>query len=266
MPRVLDDITLGRRVQTWSLAGLAVHKVRYHGDGVMPRHAHRHANLTFVLGGAIEETTAAGTRCLHGCDAVIKPAGMMHSNQCGPRGLRSIVVEFGKDGTGLDGTGESSPTSYATLSGPDVARAAFRIASAVETADARAEVVETVIEILSHAAECRDPRPPANGPAELARRLLHDGYAQPLRVQDLAATVEVHPVYIARAFRRAFGTSITAYRRKLQVQDAARRLCGDEPLAAVALRSGFSDQSHLCRVFAEAFKVSPGEFRRVIRN
>ena len=35
MPTVHDDITLGRRVRTWDLGGLSVHKVRYDGDRVM---------------------------------------------------------------------------------------------------------------------------------------------------------------------------------------------------------------------------------------
>ena len=39
-----------------------------------------------------------------------------------------------------------------------------------------------------------------------------------------------------------------------------------EPLASIALRSGFADQSHMCRVFYAAYGVSPGEFRRVVQG
>jgi AraC family transcriptional regulator len=39
----------------------------------------------------------------------------------------------------------------------------------------------------------------------------------------------------------------------------------DEPLLAIALRLGFSDQPHLTRLFRRRFGVPPGAFRRVDR-
>lgn len=270
MPQVHDDITLGRRLKSWRLGDIAVHRVQYTGGQVMPRHTHAHSNLTFILGGAIEETAEGETSCLNPGDAVIKPAGILHSNRCGTRGVRSIVVEFEERPAWLPpgGAGDGDCAApYARLRGPAVLGGALRIARALECPldTARGEVVETVIETIARLADMREGTPGAGGAAQRARSVLHDRFAQPLRVQDLACMLQLHPVYLARSFRREYGCSLAAYRRKLQVNAAARCLLDDDgTLASIAARSGFADQSHMCRAFGDVYGVPPGRFRRLM--
>jgi AraC family transcriptional regulator len=40
----------------------------------------------------------------------------------------------------------------------------------------------------------------------------------------------------------------------------------DETLPGVALATGFADQSHLSRVFAEQYGVTPARYRRLMRS
>ncbi len=264
-----DDITLGRRLRTCRLGGLEVHEVSYPGGFSADRHAHARANLTFVFRGTIEESVRGETRVLRACHAVAKPAGVAHADRCGPDGASTLVIEFPGESFLQPETSESGTSRYATLWGPEVTRAALRTSSLVRAPrpDAPDAVREIVLETL---ALVRDGSESARGrPAWLERAcgLLHDGFAAPLRVQDLARALGLHPVYLARVFRRSCGSSVTAYRRRLQVSDAARRLASsDEPLVSVALHSGFADQSHLCRAFRAAIGVAPSVFRREMRG
>ena len=97
--------------------------------------------------------------------------------------------------------------------------------------------------------------------------LLHDRYAENLRVSELAAVVGVHPDHLSRVFVRAHGTSIGAYVRRLRVDAAAALLAGSAAsISSVALRTGFSDQSHLTRVFKRQRGVTPARYRYSTRG
>ena len=71
----------------------------------------------------------------------------------------------------------------------------------------------------------------------------------------------MHPVALARAFRRTHGCSITAFRRRVRVRRAAELLVAGASLVDVALESGFADQSHFCRIFRTEMGVTPSAFR-----
>ena len=266
--RVHEDITLGKRVRRRELVHMAVHEVLYPAGWSVASHAHAHANLTFVLQGSIDESVSDGARRLRACDAVLKPAGTVHSDRCGPVGARTLVVEF-REPALAPADEPGTPGSYAFLEGPEVVRAALGVLDAVrrDSPSTGEDLAEIVVEMLALAPSPTGARRARQEPwlAEV-RALLHDGFAAPVRVHELASSVQRHPVYLARAFRRRHGCSVTAYRRRLQVCEAARRLAaGDEALASVAASSGFSDQAHLCRAFRRALGVSPGQFRRRIR-
>lgn len=96
----------------------------------------------------------------------------------------------------------------------------------------------------------------------------HDQVADTFRtthsLAKLARDVQVHPSHLARAFRNAYGCTISQYIRRLRVQDAASRLLGSEQtLAAIATASGFSDQSHFSRVFRQTVGISPAAYRKL---
>jgi AraC family transcriptional regulator len=97
-------------------------------------------------------------------------------------------------------------------------------------------------------------------------RLLEDP-TESLRVRDLARDAGVHPVSLARAFRRHYGAPIGTVLRRRRVTLAAVRLEGsEESLCDVALATGFADQPHFCRVFKATTGVTPLGFRRLVRG
>jgi AraC family transcriptional regulator len=78
----------------------------------------------------------------------------------------------------------------------------------------------------------------------------------------IAAAAGIHPVHLARVFRRHCGYTLGDYVRKLRVDFAARQLLAtDEPLAGIAFAAGFSDQSHFTKVFKRQTGMTPADFR-----
>ena len=82
----------------------------------------------------------------------------------------------------------------------------------------------------------------------------------------LAADAGVHPVHLARVFRRHNGESIGSPLRRLKVLRAFEQLPDSRrALAEIALDSGFTDQSHLTRVFRQVAGRPPGAVRRLLK-
>ncbi|MBV9341492.1 MAG: helix-turn-helix transcriptional regulator [Acidobacteria bacterium] len=95
-----------------------------------------------------------------------------------------------------------------------------------------------------------------------AREILHDEFPIPFNLSSIAGRVGVHPVHLARSFRRQHGVSMGAYLRRLRVSRATEDLSqGNDSLSRIAAQNGFSDQSHFGRIFKTAKGMTPGEFR-----
>jgi AraC-like DNA-binding protein len=92
---------------------------------------------------------------------------------------------------------------------------------------------------------------------------LHDDYATPLRLAELAAETGVHEVHLAASFRARKGCTVGEYLRRLRLDAALHRLCAtDDNLATIAAATGFHDQAHLTRLFRARVGVPPGAFRQ----
>jgi len=152
-----------------------------------------------------------------------------------------------------------------------VARGAFLRCAALlhefECCDTDSELIIELLlrDILSAHADLCDERS-AFKPSWLGRLLdyLDDTFTEPWTLNDLAAQVGVHPVYLCRSFRRHFQFTLGQYIRSLRVLRARQLVVeGSINLAEVAILSGFADQSHLQREFKKVVGMSPGLYRRV---
>jgi AraC family transcriptional regulator len=94
---------------------------------------------------------------------------------------------------------------------------------------------------------------------------LQDRYCLGLSIADVAHDVGVHPVYLARSFRRHFGCTPAAFTRFRRLEKAADLLASSRlALAEVALQSGFADQSQLTTAFRRGLGVTPGRYRELV--
>ncbi|PYT11530.1 MAG: hypothetical protein DMG59_26165 [Acidobacteria bacterium] len=96
---------------------------------------------------------------------------------------------------------------------------------------------------------------------------MHGRYREHLTLTDIAGQVRVHPVHLARAFRKRYTYRIGDFIRKLRVEAACSELLpSDAPIAEIAARAGFTDQSHLSRVMKRHAGISPAAFRKTARQ
>jgi AraC-like DNA-binding protein len=87
--------------------------------------------------------------------------------------------------------------------------------------------------------------------------------ATPLRIRDAAACVNLSAGYFSRAFKASKGVPYSEYVTAKRVTLAKQLLLTThDPIAEIALACGFSDQSHLTRLFRATVGVPPGTWRR----
>ena len=230
------------------------------------RHTHEDAHFILLLDGHYL-STARGAGHLHAEPALIyNPPGTTHQDtfpECSGRfvGISVSAARFAELAQVV------TPSEAAIrLWDPDALEAAHRIARDVAHAESELAIEAGCLELLGGFA--RDLRPERRPPRWLvrARELLHDRACDGLDMATIAAACGVHPVYLARRFRRFFGCTPADYQRACRIEHAAVRLrASDEPLAAIASGCGFVDQAHFTRAFARMFATSPGAYRRRYR-
>jgi AraC family transcriptional regulator len=92
-------------------------------------------------------------------------------------------------------------------------------------------------------------------------------FTEPLALAEIAKRVKVHPVHLAREYRRYFNCTIGEQIRRLRVEYACEQLTTtDLSLADIALASGFSDQSHFSVRFKQQIGTAPSHYRQAVRT
>lgn len=87
-------------------------------------------------------------------------------------------------------------------------------------------------------------------------------YAEPITVEDLAASCSLSPSYFYRLFYKAAMISPNQYLLNTRLAAAKTVLTSDDcPISVVADRCGFNSQAYFCYCFRKAFGMTPKEFR-----
>jgi AraC-like DNA-binding protein len=119
-----------------------------------------------------------------------------------------------------------------------------------------------VMQLCQHVAFHSLPSEPQPPWIARLRDLLHEE-ADDLSLATLSRKIGVHPVHISRTAPRYFGYSLGEYIRQTRIRRSLQLMMDSRlTLTDIALRSGFSDQSHFIRTFRRYFPTTPLRFRR----
>jgi len=231
-------------------------------------HAHETGSVTLLLAGRIRETTRSGEERGSALSVVVKPPGVRHADEVGARGARTLQVAFDPATAGEAGAAARDLDRWTWLHGGSGVRPLLTLARALRDRSAgEGELEDRVLEALAGlgAPDVGGvPEGGAPGPrwVRRVREALDDDPFGDRSVRDLARLVGVHPVSLSRAFRRAFGVTITEYRQRLRLRRAARRItAGEASLSRAAHAAGYSDHPHMCRDLRRRTGLTPSELR-----
>jgi AraC family transcriptional regulator len=239
-----------------------------------PRHAHAETTVTIVIGGSLRERVGRVDEIARPLSVVVKPGGTEHANEFGPRGTRTVQIALDSADASAAADWEHTLRVWRwTHAGPAVRSflalvRALRAAHATPPSSGADEVECAAHDVLAalggQAGVSSSVTPPRW--LQIVREELDDAGLVSPRVRVLATSAGVHPVYLARQFRRFYGCSVTQYLRQRRLQRTADLVTSsDQPLSVVGYTAGFADQAHMCRVFRTYAGVTPGAYRALAR-
>ncbi|HEX4779174.1 MAG TPA: AraC family transcriptional regulator [Usitatibacter sp.] len=237
-----------------------------HAEGrELPEHDHALAYFCMLLDGRYVEVTHGRELSYSKHEVGFHPALAAHRDVVGREGGRFLCLEirpslFARDEVRLRSDPKMLPAT--------VSLHLLRILRALRE--------ETLSELTLESAAwelCGDASPDRASvergvPAWLARvvAMVEDDYARALTVQEIAREVGLHPVHVAREFRRRHGITLGEYANRVRVRAACGAIGrGGRTLAAVAHAVGFADHAHFCRVFRGEMGCTPSAFAAAVR-
>jgi AraC family transcriptional regulator len=100
-----------------------------------------------------------------------------------------------------------------------------------------------------------------------AAELLRENLDGRIRLKEVARECALSVSHFARSFKAAFGISTHQWLIRRRIEHAQGLLTQTAtPIADIAVRSGFGDQAAFTRTFRRVAGVSPGRWRRHIKN
>ena len=254
----------GRILGRGGAAGFTATETSYRAGEDLPPHAHERAFFCLTIAGAYTERTRSSREILYApFTAVFHPAGEVHVTHMTPAGGRVFNVEIDPGLLGSRGAAAAVPARDLDGGALVWLLARLRRASRAADPDETCETESLGLELLG--AVSRGPRDSRAEPPWLARiieRLRDDTRRRP-SVSSLAAEAGVHPVHLARVFRRHHGETTASYARRVRVRRAAGLLAErNAGLADIARASGFADQSHMTRAFRRVAGTTPAMLRQ----
>jgi len=235
-------------------------------------HAHATASVAVVLRGGWEGELERHTSTLQRGDTVlVTPAGARHWNAFFPAETEVLVVELEPERWRLDHGHQGLFSAPATFHQRGLGGLAARLAGELRAPDAHSPLLSEglALELLATVGRASDTERGPSPPAWLdrAEECLRKGISHGWTLDALARAVEVEPSRLVRGFRRHLRTTPADYLRRVRVDEARRLLAETErPIADIALDTGFTDQSHLTRVFRRILGETPAVFRAKFRR
>ena len=248
----------GVELEIRRFGGAKASRVLHAPNQTIDAHRHDWACITLPTIGAGREYYDGGEARIEGPSAILHPAGSYHGDDIGAAGLETFSIQFDpawlRDGPDLQSGRSRAWDGGGTALLATALAKAWRNAALGEP-QLRTATLDFILFAFGHR--------PAPRPAWLEWVIEETQQDEDLGTAELAQRLGLHPAWLARSYRHAMGEGLADMRRRRRVAAAVERLrrC-DEPLSEVAAASGFCDQSHMNRNFAEVLGRTPLQVRQ----
>ncbi len=232
-----------------------------------PEHSHELAYVSIVLKGRYAEHCHGKTWEHEAGQLIFHVPGESHWDHMHEEAVHVLNVEVTSSQLARLKTYGIAPTSRMVFEDGYMVQLGRKLHRELQNSDPASRLaleglsLELLAEVFRVQALRAEERP-GDWPSHIME-ILQSRYKEPLTMGELASLVGVHPVSIARAFRRRYLCSVGEYVRRLRVEAACHEIVNsDLPIVEVATRSGFFDQSHLCRMIRQYTGMSPSALRK----
>ena len=262
---------------------------RHKNKFTYPLHSHREYELNFVSNGAgVRRIVGDSVETIGQYDLVLIGGNELEhvweQGECTSEDIREITIQFSPDlfGSGLLSRSRFEPISEMLqqarhgLCFPQ--DAIMKVYSSLDALSSVSDGFEQMIlcirilhqlsgfqgRVLATSAFAKIPRSHEYDRIERIRHYVHDHYAEPISLEDLADMISMSPSSCSRYFHTHAGRTISDYIVDVRLGNAARSLVDtNKSISAICYDCGFNNLSNFNRVFKSRKGVTPGEFRQL---
>jgi AraC family transcriptional regulator len=244
---------------------------RYYGShSQSPIHAHVKDYLIVTIDGRYHSTFGTRVEEFKPWTVTYHQAGALHASRYGARGARVLYVELPVDRTREFWGTTASHLTHFSLNSSVLEWTARQLYGEFTSSDSFSAVVMDglVMQLLAHLVRgrkgCPQRLPTWLGKAD---ETIRSRFTESLALSNIAQMVSIHPVHLAREYRRYYNCTIGEQIRRLRIDYACKQMSTtDLALADIALAAGFFDQSHFAASFRQQLGTSPSNYRKTVKT
>jgi AraC family transcriptional regulator len=255
---------------SWQLGALTLSESVYPANLKMPVHRHEPAYLGIVLKGQYSETVASKTRLCKHLTTIFHPPAESHSVAFHNSDVRVFRIEISEGLRRRVQDYARVPNEPNEFHGGLIASLALRLYNEYRNRDQWSALaiegllLETMAELSRRSAkkdDCETPRW-----LEHVKETLSSRVTDTPSLTELALDIGIHPVHLAREFRKNFDCTVGEFVRRLRIETACREIAESHaPISEIALALGFYDQSHFSNTFKRFTGMTPARYRATCR-
>ena len=252
-------------IKSRSVRGFSLEETIFAARSSIAPHAHSKALMCISLKGHCREHYGTKVREYKPLTSSYLPIEVVHRLDFPDKELRAFSIDVSPQWASRMGEASLSLFESVYCDGGIMANLFARLYREFHTADeASSLAIEGLaMEMLAEVSRQRvvlDRKPPVW--LERVVDLLHSNFTETLKISSIADTVGVHPVHLAREFRKHYRCTVGEYIRQLRIQKACTALSkSDVSLSDIASAAGFADQSHFGRTFKQFTGMTPAAYR-----
>ena len=250
-----------------SFSGITLSDLSHTCERHLPAHSHEAAFFSMMVHGSYSERIGSKDFPYRSFSTVFHPPELVHKDHIGAVGVRFFMIEVQAAWLTLLQREFKRLDLSPGMCHSEAMWLANRLYIEYDKQDPL-HIESLTCELLAavtKASIIRETRKPPWLAAVI--EYLRAELGRPLTLEEIATEIGVHPVYLSRVFRHSFRQTLGEYLNSLRAEFARERLAfSDEPLAEIASRCGFADQSHFTRTFRKITGTTPGSFRSAMNS
>jgi AraC family transcriptional regulator len=260
------NFTHGEVLRWRRVGGLTLAEVQYAAGQRVHRHIHPHARFVLLLSGGLTEIRGDDTQTYGPSTLLFRRAGEPHAYMIGRAGATCLIVDIDAEWHARARLHAPVLEQSSAFRGGFVLHLAHRLHGEFRLRDevSRLAIESITLGVLAESSRraAKASERPAPSWLQQARALVDTHFAKPLPLVEVARHVGVHPVHLARTFRRVHRITFAGYVRHVRIEFARRELeASAATLGDIAVAAGFCDQSHFSRLFKRYTGQTPAEYR-----
>lgn len=263
------NFTPGTILRWRKVSGLVLAEVTYEPGQRIHRYSHEHARFVLVLSGSIADVRGEQETVYGPSTLLFRCANEPHTYVVGDRGARCLVVDMADAWIGRAREQARLLVCSTAFRRGLLLHLAHRLYGEFRQRDevSRLAIESLALGVLAEASRRNDEAAARSAPLwlQVAIALIEERFHEPLPLAGVAKQVGVHPVHMARTFRRVYQTTFGSYVRQVRLEFARAQLVGPAALSEIACAAGFYDQSHFSRCFKRHTGQTPAEYRARLR-